>query len=256
MLAVHATGFCKELWGPVAQLLRPHLVVAPDQRGHGDSSTPAPPYDWWDLGRDVLAVVAGCGLERPAGLGHSSGAAALVMAELLHPGTFSCLALVEPIIFNFPPARVEDFPMTQAALRRRRSFPSPEAAVEALRGRGAFAGWDEAVLALYAAHGLRPEGEAWVLKCAPAIEAEFYRGAPAHGAWSRLHEVACPVLLLAGAASDSHPAAFMEEMRARFGGARLEVVPGVGHFVPMERPEALAALVAPWFDREAGAAGR
>ena len=128
--------------------------------------------------------------------------------------------------------------------------------MEALRGRGAFAWWDEAVLALYAAHGLRREGEAWVLKCAPETEAEFYRGAPAHGAWARLHEVACPVLLVAGAASDSHPAAFMEEMRARFGGARLEVVPGAGHFLPMERPEALAALVAPWFDREAGAAGR
>ncbi len=74
MLAVHATGFCKELWGPVAALLAPNPVVAPDQRGHGDSSTPPPPYDWWDLGRDLLEVVAAGGTSRPLGLGHQGEA--------------------------------------------------------------------------------------------------------------------------------------------------------------------------------------
>ena len=256
VLAVHATGFCKELWGPVASLLPPHRLVAFDQRGHGDSSTPPPPYDWWDLGRDVLAVVEGCRLARPAGLGHSSGAAALLMAELLRPGTFASLILVEPIVFPLPPVRTEDFPMTRAALRRRRVFPSPEAAAESWRGRGAFAGWSETALALYAAHGLRREAGGWVLKCAPETEAEFYRGATAHGVWGRLHEVSCPVLLAAGAGSDSHPIPFMEAMRARLGGARLEVVAGAGHFLPMEQPEAVAALVRSLLDGGAGAAGR
>ncbi len=256
MLALHATGFCKELWGPVAERLRPHPVIAVDQRGHGDSSVPPPPYDWWDLGRDLLAVVDGCRLQRPVGLGHSSGAAAMVLAELLRPGTFATLALIEPSIFPFPPTRVEDFEMTRAALRRRRSFASPEAAVEALRGRGAFAAWTEEALALYATHALRREGEGWGLKCPPEIEAEFYRGAAAHGAWARLPEVACPVVLVTGEASDSHSATFMREMRERFGDARLEVVPGAGHFLPMERPEAVAALVAALLGREAGAGGR
>jgi len=245
VLAVHATGFCKELWGPVADLLRPHPVVAPDQRGHGESSVPPPPYDWWDLGRDLLAVVEACRLERPVGLGHSSGAAALVMAELLLPGTFASLVLVEPIIFPVPATRMEENPMTLAALRRRRSFASPEAAVESWSGRGAFAGWSEAALARYACHGLRREEGGWALRCSPETEAEFYRGATAHGAWERLGEVPCPVVLVAGATSTSHPAPFLEAMHERFPAARLEVVPGAGHFLPMERPEAVAALVAP-----------
>jgi pimeloyl-ACP methyl ester carboxylesterase len=243
VLAVHATGFCKELWGPVADLLQPNPVVAPDQRGHGDSTTPPPPYDWWDFGRDLLEVVAAGRPARPVGLGHSSGAASLVMAELLRPGTFASLVLVEPIIFAVAPARMEDNPMTAAALRRRSTFASAGAVVESFRSRGAFAGWTDEALSLYAAHGFRPGPEGWTLKCRPETEAEFYRGAMAHGAWARLHEVSCPVLLAAGERSASHPREFLEAMRDRFPGARLEVVPGVGHFLPMERPEAVAALV-------------
>jgi pimeloyl-ACP methyl ester carboxylesterase len=246
VLAVHATGFCKELWTPVARLLAPHPVVATDQRGHGDSAAPPPPYDWWDLGRDALEVLTGCGLEGPVGLGHSSGAAALVMAELLRPGTFAALVLVEPIIFPLPPLRMEDNPMTVAALRRRRSFASEAEAAASLRGRGAFAGWTEEALALYVRHAWRDEAGARVLKCAPETEAEFYRGATAHGAWARLHEVGCPVVLAAGRESTSHPVEFIAGMRERFAAARLEVIPGAGHFLPMERPDVVASLVAPF----------
>jgi len=244
MLAVHATGFCKELWEPVIRRAgRPWRVVAPDQRGHGDSDAPPGPCDWWDLGRDLLAVVGDAALERPLGLGHSSGAAALVMAELLRPGTFRALMLVEPIVFPPPYFRAEENPMSAAALRRRASFPSPEAALAAFGGRGPFRHWTDEALALYVAHGLRSRDGAWALKCTPEVEAEFYRGATAHGAWERMGEVICPVLLVAGADSDSHPASFIGAIHRRFAGARLEVVPGAGHLVPMEQPGAVAGLL-------------
>ena len=226
----------------VRRLGRPRRVVAPDQRGHGDSGTPALPIDWWDLGTDVLTVVEQAALEGPVGLGHSSGAAALVMAELLRPGTFQSLVLVEPIIFPPPYFRAEQNPMSAGALRRRGSFPSPAAALAAFHSRPAFARWTEESLELYVAHGLRQEGEDWVLKCSPEVEAEFYRGATAHGAWERLGEVSCPVRLVAGEESESHPASFIGALRDRFRLARLEVVPGAGHFVPMEQPGAVAGL--------------
>jgi pimeloyl-ACP methyl ester carboxylesterase len=243
-VAVHATGFGKELWKPVARRLRrPRRVIAPDQRGHGDSETPRPPVDWWALGRDVLAVVDDAVRERSVGLGHSSGAAALVMAELLRPGTFRSLLLIEPIIFPPPYFRAEENPMSAGALRRRATFSSPAAALAAFRERAPFARWTVEALELYAAHGLRPEGGAWVLKCPPSVEAEFYRGATAHGAWERLTEVGCPVLLVAGADSESHPASFVDAMRERFPAARLEMVPGAGHFLPMELPGVVAGLL-------------
>ncbi len=244
MLAVHATGFCKELWQPVVgRAGRPGPVTAMDQRGHGDSGAASAPCDWWDLGRDVLAVVDHQAAARPLGLGHSSGAAALVMAEVLRPGTFSALLLVEPIIFPPPYFRAVENPMSAAALRRRNAFPSPEAARAAFHGRGAFRGWTEEALDLYVAHGLGERDGVWALKCPPEVEAEFYRGATAHGAWERLGEVGCPVVLVAGAESDSHTENFSRGMQARFASARLEVVDGAGHFVPMQQPGALAPLL-------------
>lgn len=245
MLAVHATGFCKEMWEPVVDALEPpRPIVTLDQRGHGDSSVPPPPYDWWDLGRDALAVADACGLEGSLGLGHSSGATALVMAELLRPGTYAALVLVEPIVFPEPYRRMEENPMSVGALRRRRTFPSPAAALDSFRLRGPFAGWTEQALALYAAHGFRSGEAGWTLKCLPEIEAEFYRGATAHGVWERLGEVACPVTLVAGDRSASHAAPFIGTMVRQFAEAHLVVVPGATHFLPMERPEALSALVA------------
>jgi pimeloyl-ACP methyl ester carboxylesterase len=244
VVAVHATGFCKELWQPVVDHLTPRPpVVAPDQRGHGDSSVPPPPYDWWDLGGDLLAVVGACRLEGPLGLGHSSGATALVMAELLRPGSFSALVLVEPIVFPEPYRRMEENPMSAVALRRRRDFPSKEEAAEAFRGRGPFAGWVEPSLDAYVACGFRPGPGGWTLKCSPEIEAEFYRGATAHGVWGRLGQLGCPVVVVAGEDSPSHSPPFLRALMGQFAAARLEVVPGATHFVPMQRPGALAALV-------------
>ncbi len=116
-MAVHATGFCKEMWGPVVD---PHLlgqaVLAFDQRGHGDSAVPTPPFDWWDLGRDTLQWRHRLGEGGVVGLGHSSGATALMMAELLEPGAFQSLVLIEPVVFPGPFARAPENPMSDQAL--------------------------------------------------------------------------------------------------------------------------------------------
>jgi pimeloyl-ACP methyl ester carboxylesterase len=246
ILLVHATGFCKELWEPVVEpALAGRDVLAVDQRGHGGSGPIEAPFDWWELGRDVLDAVDAAGWRRPVGAGHSSGAAALVLAELLRPGTFAGLVLVEPIVFPGPPYfRAEDNPMSARALRRRAAFPSAAAAFESFVGRGPFAGWDDRVLHRYVAHGFAPDGDGGItLRCPPDQEAEFYRGATEHGAWSRLGEIGCPVVVAGGAHSDSHRPSFLEELADRFADAVVTVLPDATHFVPMEQPQAVGLLI-------------
>jgi pimeloyl-ACP methyl ester carboxylesterase len=248
---VHATGFCKEVWEPVVAAGLVGLdVVALDQRGHGQSEEPPIPFDWWDLGRDVLSVLDHVSVPTAVGVGHSSGGAALVMAEVLRPGTFDALVLVEPIVFPGPPMRHEASPLAAGAERRRSTFPSREAAREAYRGRGPFALWDDRVLDAYVEGGLRDRADGGVeLRCRPAFEAECYRSGTAHGAWARLGEVRCPALVVAGSESDTHRPELLEGQAAALGGAAIVVIDGATHFLPMERPETIAEIVADAIER-------
>lgn len=242
---VHATGFCKETWLPVLELLPGMPAVLLDQRGHGASGTPEPPFDWWDLGHDVLEVLEQHGPpDAPIGVGHSSGGAAVAMAEITRPGTFSALVLVEPIILPPPFARGEDNPLTLMALRRRRDFDSVGAAFASFHGRRPFARWSDEALRLYVEHGTvpTPQGQR-TLACAPEVEAEFYRAATSHGAWARLGEIDCPVIVVVGEHSDSHTPDFAASLTSRFRNAELRTIEGATHFIPMEDPDAVAEAV-------------
>jgi pimeloyl-ACP methyl ester carboxylesterase len=245
LLLAHATGFCKECWEPVTATgdLSGRAWISFDQRAHGGSGVPALPFDWWDGGRDVLAMVDRSGWERCVGVGHSSGGAALALAEILRPGTFAALVLIEPILLPGPARRRDDEPLAAQAERRRSVFPSPEAARAAFHRRGPFARWVDEALDAYVRGGLRREGDVWLLRCAPEHEAEHYRVAWAAGAWERLAEVRCPVIVAGGSNSASHPQAFLEELASRFPRSRLEILDGATHFAPMEVPGDVAALV-------------
>ena len=246
-LYVHATGFCKEMWLPVRNELDKRGIsiggMAVDQRAHGDSGLSLPPFHWSALGRDV--AVARAAVAGPVvGVGHSSGGAALCMAEVEAPGTFQCLVLIEPIIFPGPHVRLEENPMTDGALRRRPSFDSIEDARAVFREKGAFAEWTDAALEAYVRHAFRADDGRWVLKCSPESEAEFYREGFNHNTWEWLPEIGCPVLVIVGERSEAHPAAFAAQLVARFSNGDALIVPGATHFVPMERPDVIAAALA------------
>jgi pimeloyl-ACP methyl ester carboxylesterase len=165
------------------------------------------------------------------------------MAEVLDPGRFSALVLIEPIVFPPPYRRYEDLPLAVAAERRRPSFPSRLAIVEPFRGRGIFARWVDEAVEAYVDGGFRETGGEWFLKCRPAVEAEWYRSATIHGVWDRLGEVTCPAVVVGGADSSSHPASLLQQQADLLGDGRVEIVPGSTHFVPMEDPGAVARLV-------------
>ena len=243
---VHATGFCKELCDPIiadTRELTPRFrAVAIDQRAHGDSDVPEPPFDWWDIGRDIVDLV---GDTTPVvGVGHSSGGAVLALAELTRPGTFDALVLVEPIILPPPYARYQDNHMAAGALRRKPGFPSRTCAYENLVTKEAFAGWEDRAMRAYVDGGLRDTSTGVVLKCAPQSEAEFFMAATDHGAWERLGEISVPTLLLAGAGSTTHQQPFLAELTSRFQNATAEIVPETSHFVWMEKPGLVAERVA------------
>ena len=198
-----------------------------------------------DVVFNLAVIPLPASLEQPRWASDVNWVNATVMAELLRPGTFARLVLVEPIIFPGPPyRRFEENPMSAAALKRRATFESAAAAFASYEGRGPFAGWDPAILQTYTEAGFTFDGDGgWTLKCPPEQEAEFYRGATLHGAWSRLGEIRCTVAVVGGADSTSHPREFLEAQAAQFPNAAVMVVPEATHFVPMERPGVIADLI-------------
>ena len=235
----HATGFCGGVWSPVvAGLTEGFESLAWDFPCHGSAPKWEHPIDWWDLGEWTLDQVAQAGPPR-IGVGHSMGGAALVMAELKAPGTFSALLLIEPIIFP-PPFERQEGPLSARALKRRDRFESREEAKENFVAKAPFSTWDRAAFEGYLECGLIDTAEGTELACRPLDEAELYQGATGHGAWALLGNLEIPVTILAGGTSETHPLDFVRLLASRIPNSDYEIVPGTGHFLPMEMPELVA----------------
>ena len=235
----HATGFCKEVWGPIGDRVVGRPFTAWDAPGHGTADGFDPPADWWSFAQhalDVLEPFDGY----PIGVGHSMGGATLLMAEVLRPGRFKALIVIEPIVFPPPYRRMEHMPLAEAALRRRDGFRSREAIIDNYRGKDPFASWDLDVLAAYVDGGFVERDGRWWLRCRPEVEAEVYRAATEHGLYARLDEVRCPVLILAGENSTTFSEASTADLSRRMPNASYEIVAGASHFLPMERPGLVA----------------
>lgn len=251
LLLAHAAGLHGLVWAPLVERLADRFrCVAFDARGHGDSGKrPDEDFDWHGFARDVLAVVDEAGLERPLGLGHSSGGAALLLAEQARPGTFRALYCYEPIVFPAePPGRER---LISGARRRREAFASREEAYANFAAKPPFGGFAPAALAAYVEHGFEdlPDGSVR-LKCRPEHEARVYEQGTRHDAFRRLAEVGCPVTIARGERSVAMPAEVVETQVAGLPDGRLEVLPRLGHFGPLEDPEALAAAVRHAFSTE------
>jgi pimeloyl-ACP methyl ester carboxylesterase len=246
VLMAHATGFHGKVWEPLAGHLDGLHCYSFDERGHGDS--PAPEgfaFDWTGFADDALATLDGFGLDRPYGAGHSAGAAALLLADAARPGTFRALYVWEPVVmpFDAEPAP-QDNPLSEGALRRREVFGSRDEAFANFASKPPFSALHPAALRAYVDHGFADTEDGQVrLKCRPVDEAQMYRMGSAHPAFSRFPEVKCPVVVACGETSTAFGPALIELQAARLPHARTEVLPGLGHFGPLEDPAAVAASV-------------
>lgn len=250
VLAAHATGFHGRAWGPLADRLTSAHVVAPDFRGHGDSVTPVGyAFDWARFGDDVLDTLDGLGWVdgSAVGIGHSMGAAALLLAELRRPGTFAGLWLYEPITF---PPEVRDLlsgpenPLAAGARRRRTTFPSLQATIDTYGAKPPMNAFTPASLDAYVRGGFTEAADGTAtLKCRPADEAVMYSQAVTCDAFERLAGVSCPTAVLRGALEEFGPSTIAPSVAAGAPAARLEVHDDLGHFGPMQDLEAMATSI-------------
>lgn len=247
LVLAHATGFCGAVWSPLVPALRERFrVITLDQRGHGDSDKPDTAYAWRDFATDLAGVIDALGLHDVDAVGHSKGGAAVVGVAAHHPGRIARAVLLDPVLVptlvarGEPPTNV----LAEGARRRRQVWDSREQMLESFAARPPFDAWRRDFLEAYVDGGtfVRPDGRL-ELKCPGEIEARVYEGGARSSGLDDLARIDVPTLLVSGERSGTLPPERARQAAALLRRGRLEILPGVGHFVPMEAPEAVLRLL-------------
>lgn len=253
LVLLHGFTGCSAAWGELrAQLARRRRVIAFDLPGHGASPVPHDPQHARlpQVADALVRSVAALGVQRADWLGYSLGARAALHVAVAHPDAVRTLILegASPGIADSVEraaraadderlaqsierdglARFVDAWLAQPLFATQRSLPDEIRARErARRLGGSVAGF---------ASGLRAMGT--------GTQAPL---------WDALRGVPAPVLLIAGAL-DVKYCGIAHAMAAALPDARVTIVPGAGHAVYLERPEAWLAEVESFLERDGAAA--
>ncbi|MBN8528021.1 MAG: alpha/beta hydrolase [Caulobacterales bacterium] len=248
LVFAHANGFnaltYRHLLAPLADRYR---IWAPDLRGHGATTLPTATEGrrgWNDHGADLAALLDATDGPPMVLAGHSMGGTAGLLAAAARPERMRGLVLADPVImtrqavlaFHLPLLRdlPRRSPLVVNALKRRSEFDSRAAALAAYRGRGAFKGWPDAVLADYLADGLVPAPDGGLtLACTSQWEASNY-AAQAHDPWRAMRRLTCPIHILK---AEAGLACHVPQPPRGLPHVTVETLPGSTHFLPMLQPD-------------------
>jgi len=235
VVLLHGVTLDRRMWeAQVEHLARTHRCLAVDRRGHGLS---APLREGWDPMVDLAEVLDDAEVERCHLVGMSLGGFDAVAAAGRIPERVRSLVLVDAWM----------------PIEAMGSWSAPFALA---RERGADVA-RRAWLAdpLFAPARELPAVASRIEEIVGANDLSTFTGPPARGPGRAVVEAAAritaPTLVVVG---DRDLPEFVETARwlaATVPGARehpLAVVPGAGHMLPMERPDALNALLDGWLD--------
>ncbi len=241
LLLTHGNGLNVGMWATVVPHLRDTFhCFGLDFRGHGVSRQAhqrIPVERHW-FTAEVLAAVDAIGGAPTLAAGHSLGASALLLAELHHPGTLRACWAFEPVLVpdtwdtKPPPSD-----LVAASRRRRLVFPSVHDAVERFLSKLPFSRCAPEAVWAYVEHGTAPQHDGSVrLTCTGETEAGIYEANEPLD-FSKFATIACPFVVAAGGATatgNELPPMLAPLVADALGDGRLDVLPGLTHFAPME----------------------
>lgn len=238
---INGLGYDLWMWHKMVPFLAPHFqVLTFDNRGVGQSDAPKGPYSAELLADDLAGLLDGVGIPRAAIMGHSMGGFVAQAFVLKYPERVAQLIL-SATNFGGP----NHIPITQEALAVLLDVSGDPA--ERLR-RG---------IRLSCAPGFEQEHpdfvEAWVnYRLAHPLNPEAYQAqlavglsllAPEASFEHSLRAVRQPTLILFGEHDRVVPPGNAELLARAIPGAKIEIIPGAGHFFPLEAPKQAAQRV-------------
>lgn len=242
LLLLHGFGNQAHMWDLFAPTVagRYH-VYALDSRGHGDSDH-AQEYGDELNASDTAAVIDALGLRRLTLVGFSMGGANAMIVTSRQPDLVERLIIVDRGPHGGEAGRQR---MARALSQARATFPNRDEALAYIRLANPKRPEELVQRSLDHAFRAQPDGS-YQLKYDQKLRDRFMAGSAAGvDLWKCLEGIHCPVLIVRGGDSDVLLPDVAETMVQMLPNARLEVVPGAGHNVAQDQPDA--------FNRVAGA---
>ncbi len=256
LVFLHANGFNGQTYRHIYDLLSPDIhLIAPDMRGHGQSTLPAQPEQltsWNQYRDDMMAFVDGLAVTRNRPLvmaGHSMGGTTSVMVAHDRPGRVAHLFLMDPVVYPNPNLLVRLFivpffvpsKLAEGAKRRRSHYPDRDTVFKSYQGRGAFVSWPDNMLRDYIDGGTLPNADGtFRLACAPAWEAANF-SLSFNDVWNDFAHVVSPVTLFhateKGATCPPARAKMLQRQKPDMKRVQMD---GASYFLPMEHPDRMA----------------
>jgi pimeloyl-ACP methyl ester carboxylesterase len=229
LLLVHGLGMSGDMFEPiVAPLAKRHRLVIPDLRGCGRSRHLPPPYSVKQQAADLAALLDHLDIASTDALGYSQGGP--VVEEL----ALDCPAKVHRLVLS------NTYAYNMATIREKMDGHIVPLLIRLLGVRR--------FVKLIISQGLKQvpkEQAAWVAnliartwgEADPKSLALAWREAMAFDSRSRLHEIRCPTLVIAGSDDSAVPMHHASMLHDGIAGSKLVVIAGADHALMWSRPD-------------------
>jgi pimeloyl-ACP methyl ester carboxylesterase len=254
LLLSHGNGFAIDGYYPFWQyLLERFDVVLFDHRNHGWNPPSDPTrHHYAQLSRDLEVVAQGIaahlGRKPTVGVFHSMSARAAIKHAVEIGWCWAALVLFDPP--SVPPQehplhnlmRLHGHQLAVWAQKRRTRFAEPGELAAQFKRLRAHQGWVAGAHELMAQTLLRHDDETgdWLLICPGELEARLYHSNMILDLWPQASVFGGPVQLIGADPTVAQPGipALANKALADTNGWRYATIPGAGHMLQLEQPEA------------------
>ena len=234
LVFIHALGTNLSIWDAVLARLPPLRILRYDQRGHGKSDVPQPPYTMGSLVRDAERLMDHVKMKDAVVVGLSAGG---MVAQGL---AVKRLDLVRGLVLSNTAPRIStpEIWADRIDLVRREGLAAlADGAMERMLGRT----WrDCPAMPALRAMLLATDPDGWMGIAAAVAGSDFY---------ATTATLTLPTLAIAGSLDAATPPDMVREMADLIRGSSFHLLRAAGHLPPADQPAAFAKALADFLIR-------